>query len=295
MMRSHRRGFTLIELLVVIAIIGILIALLMPAVMAAREAARRSECASNLSQIGKALTMYHDTLRVLPPGYLSFDPVTNVPDPNGEPGWGWASLILPHLEQANLQSNLIDYYLSISHANNLRGRMTYIPVFGCPSDPAGKQFTIVDNVAFAPLLPMSTANYVCVMGPEQVSLCTNIQAGCPCVGTGTMYLQSRVRFADIRDGLSQTLLVGERATKLGESTWVGVAKNGLLNVERVVGSTSVPPNNDLGVFEGFHSYHPGVVQFLFADGSVKVVTDSVDMNTYQALATRSRRDLVRDF
>src|ERR1700732_2632530 len=94
-----RSGFTLIELLVVIAIIAVLIALLLPAVQAAREAARRSQCTNNLKQIALGLHNYHDAVGAFPPGLIS------VPGSDGDntgPGWGWASMILPQLEQANV-------------------------------------------------------------------------------------------------------------------------------------------------------------------------------------------------
>src|SRR3954465_15349455 len=96
-MDAKKRGFTLVELLVVIAIIGVLVALLLPAVQAAREAARRTRCINNLKQIGLALHNYHDALGSLPMGYTAWPG----PDPHATaPGWGWAALVLPRLEQA---------------------------------------------------------------------------------------------------------------------------------------------------------------------------------------------------
>src|SRR4051794_23483525 len=97
--RHRRRGFTLIELLVVIAIIGVLVALILPAVQSAREAARRMQCSNNLKQIGLALHNYHGNHNVLPPGYVY---------QKGYPvgGFGWATMILPHLEQAPLFASL---------------------------------------------------------------------------------------------------------------------------------------------------------------------------------------------
>src|SRR3989449_6020416 len=97
-MRRRSRGFTLVELLVVIAIIGVLIALLLPAVQAAREAARRAQCVNNLKQMGLALHNYESTNRTLPPGYVSaFDSAGT----DLGAGWGWASMILPQMEQTN--------------------------------------------------------------------------------------------------------------------------------------------------------------------------------------------------
>src|SRR5213595_2104408 len=98
---SHRSpgrgGFTLIELLVVIAIIAVLIALLLPAVQQAREAARRTQCKSNLKQIGLALQNYHEAFQTFPPGYIATSDITRT-----TPGWSWCSMILPILDQGPL-------------------------------------------------------------------------------------------------------------------------------------------------------------------------------------------------
>src|SRR3954449_12054832 len=101
---SRSFGFTLIELLVVIAIIGTLVALLLPAVQAAREQARRIACQNNLKQIGLALAQYANRHGAFPPGYVSvWDPLQGK---ELGPGWGWASMILPELEQQALSNNL---------------------------------------------------------------------------------------------------------------------------------------------------------------------------------------------
>lgn len=146
-------GFTLVELLLVIAIIGLLISLSIPAIQASREAARRTQCTSNLRQVGAALDLYHDAHKLLPP--------TMIWHPAGEPrgigkappgmvdhvlaGWvsesqpdrayaNWLALLLPFVEEANLQATL-DYSVPMSDTRNAAGRATEVSVFKCPSDP----------------------------------------------------------------------------------------------------------------------------------------------------------------
>jgi prepilin-type N-terminal cleavage/methylation domain-containing protein len=129
--RSPRLGFTLIELLVVIAIIGILIALLLPAVQKVREAANRIKCTNNLKQIGLALHNYHDSMQSFPPAYIdgNTDPTTDAAFDLG-PGWGWASVILPYLEQTNIY-NQVDFNQTVGL--NSISQLT-LPIFLCPSD-----------------------------------------------------------------------------------------------------------------------------------------------------------------
>ncbi len=216
------RGFTLIELLVVIAIIGVLIALLLPAVQSVRESARRTQCTNNLRQIGLALHNYNQTHGVLPPGYVSnWDPVFLR---ETGPGWGWASMILPQLEQ-NPIYNQIDFGRRIQDPTQSTVRTVAIASYLCPSDNMPLSWTasvglvrvsggIIEELVL-PLCDVAGSNYVGVYG-----------IGEPGVGgDGVFFRNTSVRLAGITDGLSTTLAVGERSIQMlkgrGQATWVG--------------------------------------------------------------------------
>lgn len=293
---GRRTGFTLVELLVVIAIIGVLVGLLLPAVQQAREAARRTQCRNNLRQIGLALHMHHDLNNKLPAGWMADVPV-------GEPGWGWASQILPHMEQTTTYDT-IRFGLAIEEPENRAARQTVFKTFLCPSD--GREELIMltagdheghdhdfgpmnfgdhahgddddHDEEYAELFRVGRSNYVGVFGTEEIH-------DDPSFGNGTFYFNSRVRFADILDGLSNTLLVGERSSRLGYSIWPGVVPEASHPVERIVGSTDHTPNARHGHFEDFFSNHPSGAQFVLGDGSVRMIRETVSLEVYWAAAT----------
>ena len=128
----------------VITIIGVLIALLLPAVQAAREAARRMACSNNLKQIGLALHNYHTAINSFPPGYISAVGPTKIPawfaDDLG-PGWGWAAMTLPYLEQGNVYAQ-INFSKDVTDPTNTVARTTSLPVFLCPSDAGDRTFKV---------------------------------------------------------------------------------------------------------------------------------------------------------
>src|ERR1035438_6111572 len=131
----NRLGFTLIELFVVIAIIAILIALLVPAVQKVREAAARTQCTNNLKQIGLALHSYHGTYKQFPAGYVDGNAnPSSTPDNDVGPGWGWASFLLPYLEQGSV-FNQINFNVGVGIGVNVQVSQTQLAVFQCSSDP----------------------------------------------------------------------------------------------------------------------------------------------------------------
>lgn len=289
-MIAQRRAFTLVELLVVITIIGILIGLLLPAVQAAREAARRASCTNNLKQVGLAMHMYHDSHRCLPAGWLGQDPATRLPYWVGEPGWGWASRILPYLEQANVEKNLIDDRFPVTDPRNDGARAAILAVFRCPTDVGPPTYT--DDDDGLPPLEFATANYVGVFGTQDIHVCDGLPVGQRCAGNGPLFHNSFVRFDDILDGLSQTFLVGERSSRLEPSTWVGTREDSDCGPGRLVGSASYPPNSQATHTHNFSSFHPSGTNFLSADGSVRLIAETIDGGVYRALCTRDGREVV---
>lgn len=302
-MKCHNRGFTLIELLVVIAIIGILVALLLPAVQQAREAARRTECRNNLKQIGLALHNYHDAFLRFPPGWIAVE--NGAPAPHtGTSGIGWGGMILPYLEQSNLH-DLFNPNLSIAATENDAFRESSVPVFRCPSDRQTDLWEIQEDGSSDTVLgKLPTANYVGVFGTQEVEGCVNAPGTEPvadngqCVGDGALYHLSRVSIRDLSDGVSRTLIVGERRTirtRDWRSTWVGVMPGGREAIQRVVGSMDHPLNDPSGHVEDFSSEHTGGAHFVYGDGSVTHISENIDMDTYRALATISQGEIIADF
>jgi len=300
-----RKAFTLVELLVVIAIIGILIALLLPAVQAAREAARRMSCTNNMKQIGLGLHMYHDTFHTLPAGWRGFDPANGQPHWFGLPGWAWSAAILPYMEQTAIYDNLIHLDLPVSDPVNDAARVAAIPIFRCPTDTGETTFDLYGGEpAVGPVLTypirIATGNYIGAFGTIDFHhVCDPSSPDFNgCKGNGTFFLNKQVRFADIKDGMSNTLVVGERSSKLAPSTWVGVVTGGQHGVARVAGVSSYPPNSEatpVHYFHNFSSFHPSGTNFLLGDGSVKLIAETIAEETFHALTTRNAGDIVGQY
>ncbi len=299
-LRRLRTAFTLVELLVVIAIIGVLVGLLLPAVQAAREAARRMSCQNNLHQIGLALHNYHGVFDQLPSGWIADD------TDHHEPGWGWAAGILPQMEQAATYES-INFGLPIEEDEHEPARLTTIQGYICPSDILSNVFGIAEgdahshgggghvhsthdgeNVDEGPdfVFQIAKSNYVGVYGTTDIH--DDLYKG-----DGIFYGNSRHRFRDVLDGLSQTVMVGERNSRLGGSIWHGVVHDANAAAERIVGSADHTPNNPVGHFEDFSSYHTAGAQFILSDGSVRMLTQFIDLDVYHALVTRANSEVIQ--
>lgn len=293
---ERRNAFTLVELLVVIAIIGVLVGLLLPAVQAAREAARRMQCSNNMKQIGLAAHNYESVYRRLPSGWVS----SKV---DGEPGWGWSAALLPYMEGSTIYQQ-IDWRLPIADPLHEQVRQYSIPNFYCPSDPGDNIFEIGEghghghghpNPGSTPssvdegdkLFPIAKSNYVGMFGTFELE-------DAPFNGNGIFFGNSRTKFRDVRDGLSNTLMVGERDSRLGGSVWHGFISDAAEPASRIVGVADHPPNDPSGHFEDFRSYHPGGVNFLRADGSVRMYSQTMDQETYQAMATVAGGEVISE-
>jgi prepilin-type N-terminal cleavage/methylation domain-containing protein len=294
--RYRKSAFTLVELLVVIAIIGVLAGLLLPAVQQVREAARRTECSNNLRQIGLALHMHHESMRRLPSGWeaaITSGKPLSLYDEDGLPGWAWGARILPFIEQANLQKT-IDFTLPIDDASFDRLRTTVIPIYQCPSDPSPEvmEWAFLEGEGHEGHahegVMVSRGNYSGVFGNLEIE-------DHPADGNGLFYQNSRSRFKDITDGLSNTLMVGERLATTGTVTWFGVDPHIEKGAARIVGTCDHLPNDAGGHFDDFRSAHPAGANFLSADGSVRLISDFIDQPTYQGMATRSGGEVINVF
>jgi prepilin-type N-terminal cleavage/methylation domain-containing protein len=283
-MLARRRAFTLVELLVVIAVIGMLVALLLPAVQAAREAARRTSCTNNLKQAGLALHNFHDAQRRLPAGWEAYVPGTKTPDPDGEPGWGWAAKLLPYLEEGNT-SQQIQASVSIANPVHAQIRTQIINVYRCPTDIGEPIWTLDSNGGSGPLCDVARANYVGVFGTDDIETV-------PSSGDGVFFHNSRIRFSQVTDGLSKTLMVGERSSLHGGSTWLGAVPGGEEAAVRTLGVADHTPNQPGGHLDDFSSSHTGITLFVRCDGSVDAISDEIDETAFRAQCTRAGNEVI---
>lgn len=263
----RRSGFTLVELLVVIAIMGILTALMLPAILAARESSRRSTCTNNLHQIGVALQSYHETQRSFPPGGI--EPYFKKA---GGRQFAWSAFLLPYIEQQTLYAT-IDFSRPSYDAANAEAAATIVPTYLCPSVPRS-----------SPLRQGCGATDYGGLYGENIS--PHPTDGTWCAENGTMLYDRAIRIAEITDGTSHTLIVSEDCDS-SDGQWI----NGLNIFDQKYPINSVPSNPRLKENE-MRSDHPGGVNAVFCDGSVRFLKETIELQTLKALLTRAGGETV---
>jgi prepilin-type N-terminal cleavage/methylation domain-containing protein len=293
MYSSPRHGraaaFTLIELLVVTAIIAILIGLLLPAVQKVREAAARSQCANNLKQLGLACHNYHDVYHKLP--YCR--------SKGGENRSTWAKLILPYIEQQNIYTAFTQPIAGLNQTdgfNNLvpgvgnnpdptvlAAAQAQVDTFICPSRRGPPVLCLIDP-AFPDLKGMGSDYAACI--GDGTSDANGVYTGIIGFVNGGTGTKAGVKFTAVPDGLSNTIMIGEKhiqRSMLGIDYITDgiIYQGGEQQTYARIGGPGHPlafrpddvANNQFG------SYHPGVCQFVFGDGSVHAITNSIDTTT----------------
>jgi prepilin-type N-terminal cleavage/methylation domain-containing protein len=321
-MGIQRRGFTLVELLIVIAMIGILVALLLPAVQAAREAARRTQCANNLKQIGIAYHNHHDARGFFPSGGWGWHWVGDADRGTGadQPG-SWAYSLLPFLEQESLHATASDgdpnVISTLQRAETARMTQVPLPVFICPTRrPAG----LYPRVYVAPMAgghahnadPVSAvarADYVANAGDTKVFWHGGPSPANGFAGRGFAHMansngishqRSTVRMADLLDGTSSTYMVGEKYLNpdhYATGQDIGDDHSLLVGDDYDMHAwTDNPPLRDTRGFADywrFGSNHPGGFQVVCCDGSVKTVSFDIDARTHRYLGNRRDGEAVQ--
>ena len=317
--KEPRRGFTLIELLVVIAVIGTLIALLLPAVQAAREAARRGGCQNNLKQLGLAFHEFENAKRVLPLAYTK--PTAGVHGVNN-----WAPFVLPFLEEQNaLQGYDLkeDWWQGVNRPLVQR----QLAILQCPSTPDPNR--VQDKPETTP--PNKTGACGDYFTPAGVHVDINLAlpateqfaAGVDLRGVicWPSTINTRNRVADITDGTSRSIMLGECAGR--EDVWRGGTKYAVnytgsprvrarggawatsdnayeigqriawhASFGTIPGPVSINNSNEWG--HCFYSFHPSGANFCFADGSVRFLSDQTALRILAELVTRAGGESTRE-
>jgi prepilin-type N-terminal cleavage/methylation domain-containing protein len=291
--RTGARGFTLIELLVVIAIIAILIGLLLPAVQKVREAAARMSCSNNLKQLGIAMHTYHDAVGKFPYPRSG----------GGQNRHTWALLLLPYIEQDNVYRtyqtpiagvNQTDGFnnLTSTNAQIVAARQAPVKIFLCPTRHAP-----------GTLSPITTGSTVTGI-PSDYAACSGDTSAVPTTGVfrlvNSSHTSSGTRIGDITDGTSNTFMIGEKHIRQGslndpiQDGLIYSASEQQTYHRRAGASWPLAINPSVAANAQFGSWHIGLCQFVFADGSVRGIKNSTPGSTLGLFANRSDGQVIPD-
>jgi prepilin-type N-terminal cleavage/methylation domain-containing protein/prepilin-type processing-associated H-X9-DG protein len=339
--RQFRSGFTLIELLVVIAIIAVLIALLLPAIQQAREAARRTQCANNLKQIGLALHNYHDINHCFPPGQITtlfFDALnvnqqryTDPQEPTYDPGFGlhgtsWMLQILPMIEQNNVyddwnffrnvrdngelvvnleippQTDIAAYYCPTRRSDMKVNFYNYVKRIETNWAKGGNDYggCIGSGLGWSDIIPIPHRGTYCMTNEQiqqQVPLDPQIAWLPRSEFLGMFYVNSRTRMADVSDGTTQTIMIGEVLRLNGQDLNLNDIPTDP-NEQHLISSDGWAWGGPATLFstrntpnKAFHFDNPGsdhsggLMQACFADGSVHQINENIDLRVFQDLGS----------
>ncbi len=308
-------GFTLVELLVVIAIIGILIGLLLPAVQAAREAARRMKCQNNLKQIGLSFHTYHDSLETFPPGKISDEQPDGTDKANL---FGWGALILPYCEAAQVQ-DLVDFNEKAYSEENQEAGQSILPFYLCPSDKDHEvrdieyynpdKFWALETLKLAPthyagIVTEKISNYGKETKSDGYTLAHD--------ELGVLIISKAIKISDIKDGLSNTLLSVEASSYESKSpktydngSWL-MGTNIFRKNEKEINFRPKCEHFQKGTWYwedpnwdysktcecsyyqyDMRSQHPGGANVVLCDGSVRFLSETLDLDVLAAAITRN--------
>jgi len=298
--RRPRAGFTLIELLVVIAIIGVLVALIMPAVQSAREAANRTQCLNNLRQLGLAAQEYHDAFSSFPSGWYCFETSNDPTKPSCSPMgptpamWNGLTGLFVKME---LDTNLneLNFNFNVNDFENSTGVRRTLNMWVCPSNRRAQTVTNATG-SQTPQQTSTTAtqrfgpsDYRGNMAAGYIQGCANPAQtpACNVYDNGLTYLNSTCSMADITDGTSNTVFMGESLT----GTWAqGTDCCVRTTIDRSINKPIKYTNaNNVTTISNtyWQSKHPGMVNFAMCDGSTRSVQQTINKNVLVKMMTRN--------
>jgi prepilin-type processing-associated H-X9-DG protein len=314
---------------------------------------------NNLKQIGLAMFNYESTNNVFPPGYIDAQNIsTNYPDLDMGPGWGWAAQSLSAMEQQNVY-NSINFSLPIPHVSNTTASRTVLTVFQCPSDGNQQPVVLYDSTFSNPIATVAHSNYFGVCGWEESFMnatgnpqpfyasttdasgdsdgdpadglygSNTVSCGFGSAGIGMFWRNSSTRIANVTDGLSNTMIGGERCAAHAPLTWAGAIPGARCPAWMATypwtspytppsqcqdqgngtaydnadwgealclghGSYTHTPSKDIPLFDPdtFWAMHPGGCNALFGDGSVHFMKTSMDPAAWQHMMTIAGGEIV---